>query len=83
MASTRPSAIDRPHPEELRAGFLQRLEEAVPRVFAARDREAAALGGERRQHVLIEHDAADRQAGDSGRREKRAAHDPAHPHRTA
>src|SRR5579872_6231680 len=54
---------DRPDPEELRAGILQRLEETVAGVLATRNGQAPGLCSQGREHVVIELDARYRKAG--------------------
>ncbi len=51
----------RPDPEELRANFLQRLEETVPGILTPGHGEAAAFAREGRDHVVVELDPSHRQ----------------------
>ncbi len=58
-----------PHPEELCAQALQRHQEAVAGVFAARDRQPVRLGGKRMHHVIVQSHATDRQIAATLRRQ--------------
>jgi hypothetical protein len=53
--------LDRPYPEELGAQLLQRHQETVASVLAARHGQRFGLGGKRHHHVIVEGHAADRQ----------------------
>ena len=53
--------LDRPYPEELGAQGLQRHQETVAGVLAARHGQRFGLGGEGSHHVVVEGHAADRQ----------------------